>query len=146
MSGNAQTGSGRLCIVKREAAALGAVREIEVPRFDDPRGQLTAFERSSPLPFTPVRAFVIADVPRGMHRAEHIVSCDQFLWMAAGACQVVVRQGSRDVTDGERRFRLTGRASGLYLPEGVWLDLSEFSPGSMLLCLAAATYDAQAKR
>jgi hypothetical protein len=118
---------------------------MEVPRFSDPRGQLFALERLRPLPFTPVRTFVIADVLPGMHRAEHVVSCDQFLWMAAGACEAVVRE-ARSVTKGERRFHLAARGPGLYLPAGIWLDLAEFIPDSMLVCLAAATYDAQSKR
>jgi hypothetical protein len=127
-------------------AALRAVREIEVAQFGDPRGRLVAFERASPLPFDPVRTFVIADVPPGKHRAQHVVSCDQFLWMVEGACQAVVRPGDGDPADIERRFRIVARGPGLYLPKSVWLDLSEFSPGSILLCLAAANYDAQGKR
>lgn len=125
---------------------LDAVRHLEVPRFSDARGQLFALERARPLPFTPVRTFVIADVPQGKHRAEHVVSCDQFLWVVEGGCHAMVREGTGDSAGPERHFRLTKRGPGLYLPKGVWLDLSEFDPGSVLLCLAAAEYDARRKR
>ena len=124
------------------AGAKGA-REIDVPQFIDPRGCLVAFEQARPLPFTPVRAFVIADVPPGAHRAQHEVPCDQFLWMVAGACRAIVRQTGASDVESERQFRLVARGPGLYLPQGAWLDLSDFADGSILLCLAASGYDAR---
>src|SRR5262245_58680466 len=94
------------------SSALDRVRHIEVPQFSDPRGLRCALERLRPLPFTPVRTFIITDVPPGQHRAEHDASCDEFLWMAIGACQALVRE-AESVTKGERRFQLSARGSGL---------------------------------
>ena len=129
-----------------ETTTLEAVRHIDVPQFSDQRGDLFALEHSRPVPFTPVRTFVITKVPEGKHRAQHVVSCDQFLWMVAGACQAVVRERAEPLSANERSFQLTARGPGLFLPEGVWLDLSNFSSDSVLLCLASAGYDAQRKR
>ena len=117
---------------------LDLVRLVDVPCFGDSRGQLFPFQRMQPVPFMPVRAFIIAEVPEGKHRAQHSLSCEQFLWMAAGSCHAMVREGPPG--GGERHFGLSERGPGLYLPEGVWLDLSEFMPASILLCLAAADY------
>jgi hypothetical protein len=133
-------------LMRAEKRLMDAVREIAVPRFVDQRGELFALERLRPLPFTPVRTFIITDVPPGKHRAEHAVSCDQFLWMLAGSCQALVRPMARAESADGRYFRLAARGPGLYLPECVWLDLSDFLPGSMLVCLAAAEYDAQRRR
>jgi len=113
-------------------------RLVDVPRFGDSRGQLFPFQRMQPVPFVPVRAFIIAEVPEGKHRAQHLLSCEQFLWMVAGSCHAMVRDGP--LGGDERHFRLSERGPGLYLPKGVWLDLSEFAPASILLCLAAADY------
>jgi hypothetical protein len=137
-------GYGQIDRMSVKRVPLDAVRQIAVPQFSDQRGELYALERLRPLPFTPVRTFVITDVPPGKHRAEHLVSCDQFLWMLMGACQAAVRPeaGSED----QRCFGLAARGPGLYLPEGIWLDLYQFLPGSVLMCLAAAGYDAQRRR
>ncbi len=58
----------------------------------------------------------------------------------------MVQESEACLTGAKRHFRLTKRGPGLYLPEGVWLDLSEFHKGSIMLCLAAAEYDANRKR
>lgn len=122
---------------------LDAIREIPVPQFSDRRGELFALQRLHPLPFTPVRTFIITDVPPGEHRARHAVSCDEFLWMISGGCQALLRIEADVVCADERRFQLRSRGPGLYVPEGVWLDLSNFLPGSVLVCLAAGEYNAR---
>jgi hypothetical protein len=121
---------------------LDRIREIPVPQFSDRRGALFALERLRPLPFTPVRTFIITDVPAGEHRAQHALLCDEFLWMLSGGCRALVRTEAGGAGADERRFQLQSRGPGLYLPEGVWLDLSNFLPGSMLVCLAAEEYSA----
>ena len=83
-----------------QAVATGA-REIDVPRFIDGRGLLVAFQHGQPLPFKPVRTFVITDVPPDAHRAQHNITCDQVLWMAAGTCRALVRQSAANAA-GER--------------------------------------------
>ncbi|HKP25198.1 MAG TPA: FdtA/QdtA family cupin domain-containing protein [Dongiaceae bacterium] len=118
-------------------------REVDVPQFVDSRGRLAVFERLHPLPFKPVRAFVISEVPKGEHRARHTVPCNQFLWMAAGSCWAVVRADEQCDAADQQRFRLTANGRGLYLPRGVWIDLYEFTAGSILICLADAEYVAR---
>ena len=120
---------------------LGAY-EIDVPQFADPRGRLAAFEQARPLPFTPVRTFVISDVPPRAHRAAHVARCDEFLWMAAGACRAILRQHAAQ-EDGEQRFHLAARGRGLYVPKGLWIDLFEFDPGSVMICMADSNYVAR---
>ena len=113
--------------------------EIDIPLFVDLRGCLVAFQQNSPLPFKPVRVFVIVDVPPDAHRAQHEVSCDEFLWMAAGACHALVRaSASRD--DGHT-FHLVKCGRGLYLPKGAWIDLFGFALDSVLVCMAEAEYE-----
>lgn len=121
------------------AKGLAEARLIEVPRFADARGCLVAFEHGHPLPFTPRRTFMISEVPEGAQRARHTVSCSQFLWMAAGSCTASIRQAAEDA-GGPREFRLEQSGPGLYLPAGLWLALTAFAPGSMLICLAESEY------
>ena len=116
--------------------------EIDVPQFTDARGCLVAFEEARPLPFRPVRTFVISDVPEGAHRAQHVTRCTELLWMATGACRAVVRHGEGQQS-GERQFQLVARGQGLLVPKDVWIDLCEFSPGSVLVCMADSDYVAR---
>jgi hypothetical protein len=115
---------------------------IDVPQFIDARGRLAAFEEAHPLPFRPVRTFVITDVPEGAHRAQHVTRCTEFLWMAAGACRAIVRHSEDQESDGQQ-FRLVARSQGLLVPKGVWIGLCEFSPGSILVCMADSDYVAR---
>lgn len=123
-----------------DQGGLDGARLIDVPAFSDARGTLAAFEKAQPLPFDPLRTFVIFDVPPGAHRAQHVLSCDQFLWMAVGACLAIVGKCAEQDPAIERRFHLVQRGPGLYLPGGVWLDLLEFTPGGILICLAESGY------
>jgi hypothetical protein len=111
---------------------------MDVPQFADSRGRLAALEELRPLPFRPVRAFVISDVPPGAHRAGHVIRCSEFLWMAAGACRAAVRPDGG--SGPEQRFDLTERGRGLYLPPGSWIDLFDFHAGSIVVCLADRPY------
>ena len=121
-----------------QAIATGA-REIDVPQFIDARGLLAAFQYGAPLPFKPVRTFLIADVPADAHRAQHTITCDQLLWMAAGTCRALVRQSAVSAA-GELRFHLLARGRALYVPQGLWIDLWAFDPESILICLASGDY------
>jgi hypothetical protein len=116
-----------------------AAREIDVPQFMDGRGRLVAFEERLPLPFRPVRTFVISDVPPGARRGGHVIRCAEFLWMAAGACRATVRPGGGGA---EQPFHLAAGGRGLYVPPGSWIDLFDFEAGSVLVCLADRPYAA----
>lgn len=140
-------GGNRGSVLAVQAGALvelvmtsSAACEMDVPQFVDARGRLAALEELRPLPFRPVRTFVISDVPPGAHRAGHIIRCSEFLWMAAGACRATVRPG--DSGGEEQQFHLTVRGRGLYLPPGSWIDLFDFQAGSVLVCLADRRYAA----
>jgi hypothetical protein len=115
-------------------------REVDVPQFADSRGRLAAFERLRPLPFTPVRTFVISDVPPGEHRAQHVTRCSEFLWMAAGSCRAIVRPREKCGAEDEQQFRLTVHGRGLYIPQNVWIDLCDFTASGVLICVADAEY------
>jgi len=112
----------------------GGARLIAMPKNEDERGSLFAMESGSPLPFKPVRTLVIKDVPAGRRRAGHAVPCDQFLWTPVGSCEAEMRAGGAVA-----RTTLQGN-SGLYLPKGTWIGLSDFSHDCVLICMASAGY------
>ena len=50
---------------------LNSCRIIDLPKFSDPRGNLTFIESDRHIPFTIKRVFYLYDVPGGADRAGH---------------------------------------------------------------------------
>jgi len=96
---------------------------------------LVALERHSPMPFSPVRTFVIRDVPCGQVRARHALSCHELLWLLTGSCVATVHDGRTSST-----IYLKADAHALVIAAGVWIELAEFARGTILMVLASKTY------
>ena len=112
-------------------------RIIQLPRFLDRRGNLSVIEELDNMPFAIARAYWIYDVPGGEKRGGHAYRRNRELIVAlSGSFEVTVDDG------GEARvFRLNRSYYGLYVPAGVWRELSEFSTNSVALVLASEPYD-----
>ena len=104
---------------------------------DDPRGRLTVGEVGHDLPFTPLRYFVVFDVPgreiRGAHA--HRV-CEQFLVCLRGSVEVSVDDGRT-----AEKVQLDSPGLGLYVPPMIWAVQFQYSPDAQLLVLASHPYD-----
>ena len=121
---------------KHGAQSAGQVRRLKVPVFDDERGRVVPIEHAHPdLPFVPARTFVICDVPPGKSRAEHTLTCDQLLVAASGSVKVIARTGGREAS-----HALDTPGAALFIPEGTWIALRDFSPGAVLVVFAAKPY------
>ena len=69
-------------------------RIIELPKIQDPRGNLTFIEGSKHIPFEMRRVFYLYDVPGGSERAGHALkTCEQFLIAMSGSFDVVLYDG-----------------------------------------------------
>jgi dTDP-4-amino-4,6-dideoxygalactose transaminase len=95
---------------------------------------LAAFDRDT-LPFEPVRTFVITNVPHGATRGGHATSCDEFLWIQAGECRLSISDGARQTS-----LLLDNPRHGLIVPMGLLLELTDFTPGTMLVVMASQPY------
>jgi UDP-2-acetamido-3-amino-2,3-dideoxy-glucuronate N-acetyltransferase len=111
------------------------VKLLPVPSHGDGRGRLHAIEQSGPIPFQPIRMFVIRDVPAGAWRARHAVSCHEFLWMMAGACTLDVDNGTSRAT-----LRLQAEGPGALVSSGVWMELREFTEDAVVSVFASTRY------
>ena len=112
-------------------------RIVELPRIEDPRGNLTPIEAGAQVPFAIERVYYLYDVPGGEARGGHAHRAfEEFIVAASGSFDVVVDDG----VHGERFF-LNRSYYGLYLPPMVWRELDNFSSGSVCLVLASARYD-----
>lgn len=117
---------------------INDVRIIELPKFLDGRGNLSFAQNNTQIPFEIKRIYWIYDVPGGEERGGHAERENEEL--------VVAMSGSFDITvdDGKERktFTLNRSYYGLYIPKGIWRDMSNFSTNSLALEFGSIPYDA----
>lgn len=111
---------------------------IELPKFNDARGNLSVIEGGQHIPFDIKRVYYLYDVPGGSDRGSHAhKNLHQFIVAMAGSFDVVLDDGKE-----KKRFHLNRSYSGLYVCPMMWRDLDNFSSGSVCVVLASAHYDA----
>ena len=112
---------------------LSQCRIIELPKINDPRGNLTFIESSKHVPFEMKRIFYLYDVPGGATRAGHALkSCHQLLIATSGSFDVVVDDGMQ-----KERYQLNRSYYGLYIPPLIWREIDNFSSNSICMVLAS---------
>jgi dTDP-4-dehydrorhamnose 3,5-epimerase-like enzyme len=110
---------------------------IDLPRVNDPRGNLTFIEGGRHVPFDLKRIFYLYDVPGGAMRAGHALKrCHQFIVATSGSFDVILDDGAE-----RKRFQLNRSYYGLYVPPLVWREIDNFSSNSVCVVLASETYD-----
>lgn len=116
---------------------INDVKLIELPRFIDPRGSLSFVQEFGQIPFCIQRTYWIYDVPGGENRGGHAFkSTEEFIIALSGGFDVVVSDGV------ERKvFTLNRSYYGLYIPKGLWRDITNFSTNSLALEFASTQYD-----
>jgi len=103
----------------------------------DMRGSLSAGEFHRDIPFSPLRYFLVFDVPTAEVRGEHAHrECHQFLIAVKGSVRVVADNGSV-----RQEFELNKNNIGLYLPPMVWGIQYHYSSDAVLLVFASHHYD-----
>jgi hypothetical protein len=115
---------------------LNSCRIIDLPKFSDPRGNLTFIESDRHIPFTIRRVFYLYDVPGGADRAGHALrTCHQFIVAMSGSFDVILDDG-----EANKRYHLNRSYYGLYIPPLIWREIDNFSSGSVCLALASEMY------
>ncbi len=109
---------------------------INLPKIEDPRGNLTFIEQEKHIPFQIKRVYWIYDVPGGQTRGGHAFKEQQELVVAlSGSFDVVVNDRVK-----EERFHLNRSYYGLYIPQGLWRHMDNFSTNSVALVLSSTLY------
>ena len=112
------------------------VQIIQLPKFEDPRGNLSFIEENKHVPFEIERAYWIYDVPGGQIRGGHAFKNQQEM--------IIALSGSFDVEidDGvvKQTFSLNRSYYGLYIPAGLWRHMRNFSTNSLALVLSSTHY------
>lgn len=110
---------------------------IQLPKFEDPRGNLSFIEEWKHIPFKIERTFWIYDVPGGQTRGGHAFKVQQELIIAlSGSFDVIIDNGLEKQT-----FLLNRSYYGLYVPGGLWRQMQNFSTNSLALVLSSTKYN-----
>lgn len=110
---------------------------IDLPKIWDRRGNLSFIEEGKHIPFKIVRSYWIYDVPGGDKRGGHAYKENQeFIVALSGSFDVILDDGKERYT-----FHLNRSYYGLYVPEGLWRQMENFSTNSLALVLASTSYD-----
>lgn len=119
-------------------ASIKDVKIIELPKFLDARGNLSFVEQMNHIPFEIKRTYWIYDVPGGEDRGGHAFKANQEVVIAlSGAFDVVVDDGRSKKT-----FSLNRSYYGLYIPQGLWRTMENFSTNSFALEFGSVEYSA----
>jgi len=111
---------------------------INLPKIEDPRGNLTFVEEENHIPFKIKRVYWIYDVPGGQVRGGHAFIEQQELVIAlSGSFDVVLDNG-----DVKQTYSLNRSYFGLYIPAGLWRQMQNFSTNSLALVLSSTCYNA----
>ena len=110
---------------------------INLPKVNDPRGNLSIIEQNKHVPFKIKRAAWIYDVPGGENRGGHAYrSTEEFIVALSGSFDVVLDDGR------ERRVVQLNRSYyGLHIPQGIWRQMGNFSTNSVALVLYSTEFD-----
>lgn len=116
---------------------LEDVRIIELPKFADPRGNLSFVEQLNHIPFEIKRTYWIYDVPGGENRGGYAFrQNEEFIVALSGAFDVIVDDGLN-----KKKFTLSRSYYGLYVPAGLWREMENFSTNSLALEFGSIHYD-----
>lgn len=109
---------------------------INLPKIEDPRGNLTFVEEINHIPFEIKRVYWIYDVPGGEVRGGHAYRKNkEFIIALSGSFDVIIKDGNK-----RKKIPLNRSYYGLYVPEMLWRSLENFSTNSLCLILASEKY------
>lgn len=112
------------------------LRLINLPKFEDPRGNLTFIEEENHIPFKIKRVYWIYDVPGGQERGGHAFKEQrEFIVALSGSFDVIVNDGKVKQT-----YHLNRSYYGLYIPEGLWRHMENFSTNAVVLVLSSTYF------
>lgn len=110
---------------------------VNLQKIGDRRGNLSIIEEQKQIPFDIKRVYYIYDVPGGERRGGHAYKENQeFIVALSGSFDVKLNDGKE-----ERVFSLNRSYYGLYVPNGLWREMENFSTNSLALILSSTEFD-----
>jgi len=113
------------------------VQLLKLPKIEDRRGNLSFFEAENHIPFKIERCFWIYDVPGGEYRGGHAYKEQKEVIIAlSGSFDIVIDDGAT-----KQKYSLNRSYFGLYVPNGYWRQLENFSTNALALVVSSMPYD-----
>lgn len=111
-------------------------RIINLPQILDKRGNLSFVEEQDHISFEIKRSYWLYDVPGGESRGGHAYrENEEFIVALSGSFDVILDNGNNKTT-----YNLNRSYYGLYVPKGIWREISNFSTNSVALILSSTNY------
>ncbi len=110
---------------------------IRLPKIVEPQSNLTFVEQDSHIPFKIKRVYWIYDVPAGQILDGYAFKEQQELIVALSGRVDVVINNSKS----EQHIHLNSSCYGLYLPNGYWRHMENFSANSIVLVLSSSLFN-----
>jgi hypothetical protein len=116
--------------------ALEDCRIIELPKINEPRGNLSFVESNNHIPFAIERVYYVYDVPGGADRGGHAhKELHQLIIAMSGSFDITLDDGKN-----KKKFHLARSYYGLYVCPMIWREMDNFSSNSVLMVLASNKY------
>jgi dTDP-4-dehydrorhamnose 3,5-epimerase-like enzyme len=116
---------------------LDDVKIIDLPKFLDARGNLSFAENHKQIPFEIKRTYWLYDVPGGECRGGHAYrENEEFIIALSGSFDVVLDDGCQ-----RKAFSLNRSYYGLYVPNGLWREIENFSTNAFALEFGSTHYN-----
>jgi len=118
-------------------SSLKDVRIIDLPKFEDLRGNLSFIEENKHIPFRIARTYWVYDVPGGEVRGGHAFKTQhEFIVALSGSFDVLLDDGTE-----KRNYHLNRSYYGLYVPDLIWRSMENFSTNSLAIVLSSTHFD-----
>ena len=108
-------------------STLNDVKIINLPKIEDPQGNLSFIEEKKHIPFEIQRVYWIYDVPGGQFRGSHAYKklCE-YIVALSGSFDVVLDDGKE-----KKKYQLNRSYYGLYVPGliCIWISRSRYWNG-----------------
>jgi len=112
------------------------IKIIDLPVIEDSRGNLS-FIQEGIIPYAFKRVYYLFDVPSGAERGGHAhIAQKQIIIALSGSFDVILDDGTE-----KRTYTLNRPSKGLYVVEGLWRELQNFSSGAVCLVIAQDVFD-----
>lgn len=118
--------------------SLKNVYKFNIPKIISPEGMGSlSFVEKEIIPFSIKRVYYLYDVPFNGERGGHAhKDLFQVLIALNGSFELLLDDGSNT-----KKILLDSPNVGLYIPNGIWREMNNFSKNSVCLVLASEDYD-----
>lgn len=117
--------------------SVHSCRLIDLPQFQDVRGDLSFVEGEKHVPFAIRRIYYLYNMSRDAERGAHgHKELEQLIIPIAGAFEIELDDGFERLS-----IKLNKPYQGLYICPMIWRNLREFTKGAIVLVLASLEYD-----